>query len=73
MGTDRLAGLPDPVVEPVPPISVRSGTKYIGSACCSKMILANYNGIVVGACPDHSPIHISGHGEIIRYWGQPDG
>lgn len=63
MGSDS-AGLPD-AVEPVSPISIRHGFKYIGTACCEKIRLVNWNGIVVGACPDHSPIIIR-DGDIIR-------
>lgn len=70
MGTDQSAGLPEDIVEPVFPIAFRG--KYIGPACCGKMILANYNGIVIGACPDHSPIVIRG-GEIIRLEAMPHG
>lgn len=66
MGTDHSAGLPEEVVEPVPPIAGR-GT-YIGSACCGRMRLANYNGIVIGACPDHSPIVIRNGDRITGVW-----
>ena len=71
IGTDQSAGLPEDIVESVFPIAFCG--KYIGPACCGKMILANNDGVVIGACPDHSPIHVSGYGEIIRYRGQPDG
>lgn len=72
MGTDRLAGLPDPVVEPVPPISVRRGITFIGPACCAKIRLANINGMVIGCCPDHSPIVVR-DGDIIHLEAMPHG
>ncbi len=37
------------------PDRVREGTRYIGPACCGKVRLAIFNGIVVTACPDHQP------------------
>lgn len=64
MGTDQSAGLPEEVVESVSPAFIRAGFRYIGSVCCGKMILANCNGIIVGACPDHAPIVVTS-GEII--------